>query len=597
MFKARTIAAVSLVLLFWFAVASAKTLDENWNDYLHYTLIGRLDLAKAHAKAILESNPDPVALLNLMQANPQSYAVLQKAKQTPHDPELAELSGKIWDVIEKGRFAERSKATLIVQEIERLSTTPRGYMTAVERLRNSGEYAIPFMLEFLADPSKKGQWPDIVKALPEIGRDAIRPLAAALQTKNVEVKTEIIKALGKIAYPQALPYLKYVIEKADSAQMKALAQESISRIDPAAGNTSAASLFYKLGENYYYHADSLAPAEDADFANVWFWDPNAQKLSCEKVHRTYFNELMSMQCCEWALKADSQFGPAIALWIAAFFKAEFTNNEMPNYFGKAHADALTYATTAGPQYLHQALARAIGDKNAYVSLGVIEAMVVNAGEKSLFYRLGEVQPLVQALTFSDRAVRYSAAIAIAAAGPREMFPERNVVVRNLAEAIGQPAEKETKDMGVWNERLAYTYALRSVNAMLQLAASRNTVIDLSQAQTSLIKVSGGPDKDIKVLACQVLAYLNSPEAQRAIAATALDQANPLDVRVAAFGALAVSAKVNASLLDDEQVNAIFALAGSVEAPAPLRGAAAAAYGALNLPSQRVKDLILDQSKS
>jgi hypothetical protein len=597
MFKARNIAAVSLVLLFWFAVASAKTLDENWNDYLHYTLIGRLDLAKAHAKAILESNPDPVALLNLMQANPQSYAVLQKAKQTPHDPELAELSGKIWDVIEKGRFAERSKATLIVQEIERLSTTPRGYLAAVERLRNSGEYAIPFMLEFLADPSKKQQQPDIVKALPEIGRDAIRPLAAALQTKNVEVKTEIIKALGKIAYPQALPYLKYVVEKDDSAHMKALGQESISRIDPAAGNTSAASLFYKLGENYYYHADSLAPAEDANFANVWFWDPNAQKLSCERVHRTYFNELMSMQCCEWALKADGQFGPAIALWIAAFFKAESTNNEMPNYFGKAHADALTYATTAGPQYLHQALARAIGDKNAYVSLGVIEAMVVNAGEKSLFYRLGEVQPLVQALTFSDRAVRYSAAIAIAAAGPRDMFPERNVVVRNLAEAIGQPAEKEAKDMGVWNERLAYTYALRSVNAMLQLAVSRNTVIDLSQAQTSLIKISGGPDKDIKVLACQVLAYLNSPDAQRAIAAAALDQANPLDIRIAAFGALAVSAKINASLLDDEQVNAIFALAGSVEAPAQLRGAAAAAYGALNLPSQRVKDLILDQSKS
>jgi hypothetical protein len=39
------------------------------------------------------------------------------------------------------------------------------------------------------------------------------------------------------------------------------------------------------------------------------------------------------------------------------------------------------------------------------------------------------------------------------------------------------------------------------------------------------------------------------------------------------------------------------LVSSTEADPDLRAAAAGAYGALNLPSEQVKNLILDQSKS
>ncbi|MHC4497501.1 MAG: hypothetical protein ACYS21_00140, partial [Planctomycetota bacterium] len=83
----------------------------------------------------------------------------------------------------------------------------------------------------------------------------------------------------------------------------------------------------------------------------------------------------------------------------------------------------------------------------------------------------------------------------------------------------------------------------------------------------------------------------------AVAAMALAETNALDVRVKAFESLAVSAKINASLLDAETIDAIYSLVGSQEADSKLRAAAAAAYGALNLPSQKVKDLILDQARS
>ncbi len=585
------------VALFAVNACFAQTLEENWNDFLFYTSIGRFDLAKGHAQAVLASNPDPLELLDLSKKNPERYEVLARVNQFAPDAEMAELSGRILAIIERGRFIRRSAPGIIAEEVRRLSTTDRGRLTAVERLRNAGEYAIPFMLDAMVDGSRQDELPNIVWALPQIGRDAIRPLAAALQTQNVVLKAQIIAALGKIAYPQSQAYLKYIVENDDSTELRELAKDSIRQIDPDALRLSAAELFYQLAEAYYYHAQSLAPAEDANFANVWFWDSEGQKLVREEVAKSYFNELMAMRTCEWALKADAGFGSAIGLWLAAFFKAESAAVErMPGYFGDRHADALVYATTAGVEYLHQALARAVKDRNAYVALGVIEALGTTAGEKSLLYRIGATQPLVEALTFNDRMVRYSAAIAIAAAGPKERFAESRLVVANLAEALGQtplPAE----DASGWNEQIADSYALRAAEVMLELAQTRNPAINLSAAQGALVSAVSDRRSMIQILAGRTLAYLDSPGAQRAIAAMALDTNNALDVRIPAFDSLATSAKLNANMLTEPMIDAIYTLISSDATEPDLRSAAAAAYGALNLPSRKVKDLILDQAKS
>jgi len=186
-------------------------------------------------------------------------------------------------------------------------------------------------------------------------------------------------------------------------------------------------------------------------------------------------------------------------------------------------------------------------------------------------------------------VRYSAAIAVAAAGPKEPFAESKLVVANLAEAIGSKAQldKQTAD----------SYALRSAQAMLKLALSRNPVINLSPAQNALVSAVNDERKQIQILSGQILAHLDSPGAQRAIAGMALDNNNAPDVRISAFNSLATSAKLNANMLVGPIVDAIYALISSADTPPELRSAAAAAYGALNLPSQKVKDLILDQAKS
>ena len=220
---------------------------------------------------------------------------------------------------------------------------------------------------------------------------------------------------------------------------------------------------------------------------------------------------------------------------------------MPEYFDENQAVALVYATTAGPEYLHQTLARAVNDRNAAVALGAVEALGTNAGERSLMYTMGPAQPLLQALSFGDRAVRYSAAIAIANAGPREGFNESRLVVQNLAEALVGGGPTASESAGTWTAELAESYALRAAHALLKVAVSRNPVIDLSLAQSALIDAGkGSSQQEIQVLAGQTLAYVASANAQRAIAYVALDADVEMDVRIAAFDSLANSAPASLS---------------------------------------------------
>ena len=567
---------------------SAKAIKNDWNDFLHYTLIGRFDLAQGFGQRLLDSKPDPLLLLELSEENPRGYELLLKV-QADND-QLREIAEGILKVIEEGRYLRRTDPKIILAEIARLNTTIRGKIAAQERLKNAGEYAVPFLLSVLEDSSRREEFANIVQTLPMLGRSAIRPLTAALQTPHAAVKAEIIEALGAIGYFEPLPYLKYTAEKEESSPLREAALAAIARIDSSAQQIPAAELFFQLAEKYYNREDSVAPSSEFSFANIWFWDAEQQMLSRVEVSREYFYELMAMRCCEWALKADAGLGKAIGLWLAAYFRAESYGIPMPAYFGEGHASAMTYAVTAGPEYLMQALSRALKNREAYVALQVVEALAVNAGSQALLTRIGLEMPLADALQFEDPRVRYSAAIALGQAGPVEGFAGNELIVPILVEALLKKAEG-------MDETLAERYSVRAMQTLEQLAVSGNQAVDLSVALDGLIEMTRSGAEAMRISAGRVLAYLSSPQAQRAIVEMAMEESNSMEVRTAAFASLAESAKRNGNLLLSEQIESLYQLVQSRQADAVLRQAAAGAFGALNLPSQRVKDLILEQARS
>ena len=571
------------------AVLNAATLEENWNDFLHYTAIGRYEIADSYANAIIESDPDPVAMLELSQDNMRGYSILLKVYND--NEQLKESASAILDLIEEGRYQKRIDPSIINEEIRRLSTTIRGRIKAEQRLKNSGEFAVPYMLDAIADEARKSEMPFISAALGKMGRDAVRPLCSALQMDNVAVKAEVIRALGNIGYPEAIPYLQYICENETVGELVNLAKTNISKIDATQISIDSTTGFFKLAEQYYYHADSLDANSDYSFANMWFWDVTQKRLQREKIARDYYFELMSMRCCEWSLKANPNTGEAIALWLDGFFKAQDTGVDMPKYFADGHADAMTYAVTAGPEYLHQALARSIKDKNDYITLNIVEALSTSSGQASLLASYGTTQPLVSALEYDSPAVRLSAAIALGASLPTKEFIGSSKIIELLSQAIAQDMADQL------GEDLAANYAVRAFDVLDSLAVSRNKVVDINASRKALIKVVTAKDDQMRIEAAQVLAFLPCEKSQRAIADVALSEDFSKDVRMNVFDSLIKSAKVNGSKLTDEQIDKLYDITASRDEDADLRESAASAYGALNLPSKKVKTLILDQAKS
>ncbi|AQQ09143.1 hypothetical protein L21SP3_00943 [Sedimentisphaera cyanobacteriorum] len=571
------------------SLLSAAAMEENWNDFLHYTAIGRYELAKSKAEALIESDPDPVKMLELSQENPRGYSILLRVYNS--NEQLKDAASSIIDIIEEGRYIKRTDPEIIRREIKRLSSTIRGRIKAEKRLRNSGEFAVPYLLNAIADESRKDEMPYITAALGKMGRDAVRPLCAALQMKDVAVKSEAVRALGSIGYSEALPHLKLVWETAETEDIKKLAEKNIQKIKGSALKVSSSDLFFTLAEDYYYHKDSLKPNTEFDFANVWFWDNTQKRLTREKVERGYFFELMCMRSCEWSLKADPETGEAIALWLDGFFKAQQTGIEMPEYFGQGHADAMTYAVTAGPEYLHQALARAIKDKNDYITLNLVEALAASSGEASLLESFGTSQPLVDALEYDNNAVQLSAAIALGGANPTKDFVGSSLIIERLSTAIMQ----ENADK--FGEDKAAEYADRAFDVLDKLCSARNRIVKVSKAQKTLIRVIRSDSDKYRIEAAEVLAFLKTAEAQKAIANVALSEDFDKSVRMSVFDSLIHSAKLHGSKLTDEQIDKLYSMTASRAIDSELRESAASAYGSLNLPSEKVKTLILDQARS
>ena len=121
-------------------------------------------------------------------------------------------------------------------------------------------------------------------------------------------------------------------------------------------------------------------------------------------------------------------------------------------------------------------------------------------------------------------------------------------------------------------------------------------MDLTLARTSLLGALDDARPEVAKAAAGVLALLPGNEAQVGLATKAIDDKTADDLKIALFKSLATSARACGDLLDTPTVNAITKLVQSTASP-EVRTAAAEAFGALNLPPDQARVLILQQSRT
>ncbi len=150
-----------------------------------------------------------------------------------------------------------------------------------------------------------------------------------------------------------------------------------------------------------------------------------------------------------------------------------------------------------------------------------------------------------------------------------------------------------------DQQAAANYALRAADLLRQIALTQtqaqNQVLNLGLAEQTVLAALNDPRPDVVKAAGNVLAYLNSTPAQAALLQTILAQNTADDVRVSLLKSASTNAKFFGSRLTPEQVQTLDQMIEGATNQ-DVKNGAGEFRGALNLPADQAKTLVVKQSR-
>jgi hypothetical protein len=431
------------------ATAPAATADpnqplkQNIANLVHYVLIARYELANAELTQ-LNARPDAPEVISalrdeLRQRNLDLDAwVLRIQEVDPLKQSAAALATKLNKI--RGIVSHDPK--FIEEQIKLLAGSERQFEFGVARLRQTGELAVPMMIDYLRDSSQSQYHGGIRRALVQLNRVVLNPLVAATEMKDTRTLAAIADVLGDMRVADTAPYLLRALEDKNlPGPTRAEVMSALQRIPGGSDGRSAGDAFFDLATRFYYGSSAIKPDSRNPVAYVWSWDEgkglmhkDVPQAPGEDPRASVFNDVMAMRSAEDALRHSTK-QDAVSLWLAANNKREvdLKGQSDPIY---ADASAHYWNVNAGTSHLNAVLTRALKDGNSAVALKAVKSLNDIIGRSTL-----AESPLIAAMRYAgDKLVRYEAAMAVASALPQRPFEGRERVVLLLAEAIAQTGQ-------------------------------------------------------------------------------------------------------------------------------------------------------------
>lgn len=432
--------ALSLSLSAPLALAQSDESVRNWQMFAHFINVARPEQAKPFGEKLLALD------------NAEFLAAIEKERLHKFD-EVGEWVGidssikDLWDQVQdkyQVALTQRSRnPEQIRADIKDLGGVNRKEFLAIQRLKETGQFAAPYYLEVLQDSSQSRLHPRVINAMIEVGSELTYPLSVALANVDPTTQVHIARVVGEIGYPEALPYLKVVAESDADSNVKRAAQAAFTQIAEGSGvdaSGSAAELFIKIGQAKYGVGTREDELLGMDLANetgiLWRYNADAGLVPIAVPERVYA-DVLAMQNASSALKLEPEMADAVTLHLASNLRREnrLAGDADPSY--TLPNPASFYLLISGAPQQKAVLTKALTDGDPALSLDAIEAMAKTVGNNVLLGQADTKAPVLDALYFADRRVRYTAAITLASAQPAEAFPGSVSVVPVLGQAVRQ----------------------------------------------------------------------------------------------------------------------------------------------------------------
>ncbi len=406
------------------------------NDFIHYVMIARTDLAHGSARALLDSGISQADLYRLIDSEIDEDRFENALQRALRINAIASIAGELEMAVRGGRQDVARDPDEIKRNIQLLLQGARAKQMAREALIAAGEYAVPQLLGVLISPERQALKTECRTMLVRIGRQAVTPLCAALPHLDSATQERICSVLSQIGYKHALPSLfDLSVNTNATTGVQEAASTAFNRLGGNAGARSE-SLWLGLAEQYWRESSSLFAWPGEARSNVWSYD-NQMGLVSVGAPTEIYAEIMTMESCTQALRTNPNSLAGLSLWIAANFRRadQLGEGVDPTNVNGSMQNPLFYAVLAGPNASQAILARAIRDLDTQLARHAIDALNGTAGGSSLWAVGENASPLIESLVYPERRVRYDAALALGAALPQETFTGAERVVPTLAGAL------------------------------------------------------------------------------------------------------------------------------------------------------------------
>lgn len=376
--------------------------------------VGKLDLALEYLKGFVGKDPktrSPAAtdqeLVDIEEA--EGMSIFLRLLQIPQlRDEAKPLLERVTAAVKK----HVGDAGRIAKYIKNLSATPEERAFAITELRRSGAAAVPQLVEALAATEGATEHAKILSVFPELGKNIVPPLLAALDIDNTGLKVELLEILRQRTDTNAVPYLWFLSassQQPDLVRKKATQLLAFLLSVPADKLPAAKIALAQEAEKYYRHQVTFSPPNET---TVWYWDKEKKQLLSRAVSASEAEEFYGLRFAGQALELDPSYRPAQVLFVSLGLEKGFERAGLDQPLEKGAPAVKEVLKIVNPELIEAVLDRAMADGRVSVMVGAARALGdlhnVNAA------RSKEQRPpaLVRALNYPDRRVQFAAADAL-----------------------------------------------------------------------------------------------------------------------------------------------------------------------------------------
>jgi HEAT repeat protein len=447
---------------------------------------GRYEEAAVQFDALLRMKPDMAVAMEMRKS--VSLAMLIKMQR---EGKLEKPVQRILDIVTSATRAQLRNTEAIEKVIPDFESPEfEKHAKASYLLTFHGQYAIPCLLPYLAEPEKDRELPkDITtRALLTVYRmnpSACLPLIEVLKSEDPDLRARAAVSLGYLKDPRAIAALQARAEdEGEIESVKDFATEAIRKItDQEPGDVPPApQCYYNLALDYLHDKGETVGYIYEDVYDIWTWNADAETLKDKLVDvpvPSYlaFLKLAENNCIE-GLRIQPDHAELNRLLVNVYYRqlaevrrlAEMA--DQPDFGGldilKSHIEdakkrlgelswrVQVVARSAGPELLSAALQFALDEADAPGALLLIAAL-----QDELVPTVGSAGPgtpagsLINALEFGDKLVRYEAALALLRRGPGAEFggaePAMKVMATMLRSAAARNALLVVDDLQTRNK--------------------------------------------------------------------------------------------------------------------------------------------------